>query len=191
MITVSGLLFLLVKTGRGIHHTLVICPDKRGKHKLYLKVDTRASGNALQLRIKHQMYGPTQWKPLAKPVNVTLRAYNGTSIKRLGAIELMCRRQSSSRWRSQLFYIVDVPGPAVVGLPTCDSLRFVTTHCVIDQKQKFDHPAIRDIYDLVKLYPDRFDTTGNFRKAAKLHLKENAKPFIDPPRKDRDVVVFC
>ena len=73
---------------------------------------------------------------------------------------------------------MDVPGPSVEGLPTCDSLRIVTIHRVTDQKQKSVHPSIRDISDLVKLYPDRFDTIGNLRKAAKLHLKEDTKPSL-------------
>lgn len=37
--------------------------------------------------------------------------------------------------------------------------------------------------DLKKAYPDQFDKIGNFNGTPKIILKEDAEPFIDPPRK--------
>ncbi|KAJ8049065.1 hypothetical protein HOLleu_01628 [Holothuria leucospilota] len=42
-------------------------------------------------------------------------------------------------------------------------------------------PTIRSIQDLTTRYPDQFDTIGNFKMEATLHLKEDAQPSIDPP----------
>ena len=36
---------------------------------------------------------------------------------------------------------------------------------------------------LKQAYPGQFDTLGDFRGVAKLHLKQDCEPFIDPPRK--------
>ena len=41
----------------------------------------------------------------------------------LGRIDTKCQ---SSSWRNTTFYVVSVPGPAVIGLPTCENLKLVT-----------------------------------------------------------------
>jgi hypothetical protein len=33
------------------------------------------------------------------------------------------------------------------------------------------------------MYPDPFDKIGSLPGVAKIHIKEDAKPYIDPPRK--------
>ena len=40
-----------------------------------------------------------------------------------------------------------------------------------------------NVKQLKEAYPEQFDRIGNFSGAAKLQLKEDAEPFIDPPRK--------
>ena len=39
------------------------------------------------------------------------------------------------------------------------------------------------VTDLKTIYPNKFDTVGNFQGSATLHIKEDAKPYIDAPRK--------
>ena len=75
---------------------------------------------------------------------------------------------------------MDVTGPAVIGLPTCERLNIVTINV--------DHispsvPTISNIDDLTQLYPHQFDTIGSFKGTAMLKLKDDAVPFIDAPRK--------
>ena len=53
--------------------------------------------------------------------------------------------------KSDLFYVVYVPGPAVIGLPTCERLNIVTINV--------DHispsvPTISNIDDLTQLHPN-------------------------------------
>ncbi|KAJ8037799.1 hypothetical protein HOLleu_18705 [Holothuria leucospilota] len=69
--------------------------------------------------------------------------------------------------------------PAVAGLPLCEALKLVTIHTYTARPK----PKVTNVQDLVKHYPDRFDTIGSFKTAAKLVLKEDATPSIDPPRK--------
>ena len=76
--------------------------------------------------------------------------------------------------------MVDVTGPAVIGLPTCEQLNIVTIN--VDQISP-SVPTISSIDDLTHQYPKQFDTIGNFKGTAKLKLKDDAIPFIDAPRK--------
>lgn len=86
---------------------------------------------------------------------------------------------------------MDVPGPAIIGLPTSELLNLVTVNVDTvnkerekEQEKKAKNPkSISTSADLKKSYPDQFDKIGNFSGTAKIMLKEDAEPFIDPPRK--------
>ena len=163
----------------------VQCPEKTGKHLLKLKVDTGANGNTLPLRIIRSMYPDDKWKKLVKPVKERLTAYNGTKIPCEGSIELLCLYKES-RCSKQNFYIVDIEGPAVVGFPTCEEMHVITINTVdaaYTLESKMDIPKFKTVKDLKHLYPQQFDSVGNFKVPAKLLLKEDANPSIDPPRK--------
>ena len=75
------------------------------------------------------------------------------------------------------FYVVDVPSAPIVGLPTCEKIGLVTIHCD-DLRPK---PDVTTVEGLKQAYPGQFDTLGDFRGVAKLHLKQDCEPFIDPP----------
>jgi hypothetical protein len=91
------------------------------------------------------------------------------------------------------FYVVDIQGPAVVGLPSSEKLKLVTLHCAINKHKQTaptpeeakltETPKIKSTADLIRLYPDQFDKIGSLTGVAKIHLKADAKPYIDPPRK--------
>ena len=147
-----------------------------GKHSLKLKIDTGASGNTLPIRTLRQMY--PQKIPKLQPNNVTLTAYNGENIKCSGKFTLNVYHEKKKH--PVLFYVVDVTGPAVIGLPTCEQLNIVTIN--VDQISP-SVPTIGSIDDLTHQYPKQFDTIGNFKGTAKLKLKDDAIPFIDAPRK--------
>ena len=101
-----------------------------------------------------------------------------------------------------------MPGPAVVGLPTCEKLKLVTIN--IDgimttpnekiamhatSSRKYPQPILKkterlqknirinNVQDMKERYPEQFDRLGNFAGEAKLTVKEEAEPFIDAPRK--------
>ncbi len=180
----------------------VECPSLHGVKRLKLKVDTGASANTLPLRTVRQMYGDN-WSSQTRRTNVRLTAYNGSEIKCLGSISLKCKYKESV-WNDEMFYVVDVPGPAIAGLPTCRKLQMVTIHTIYvpeGQPAQLKRPPappsethqacrpttldapIRSVDDLKTRYPQQFDTLGNFKGEAHLYLKDDAKPTIDAPRK--------
>ena len=157
-------------------------PERKGKATLSLKVDTGACGNVLPSRILKDMY-PQTWRQMIKPTSTKLSAYNGTQIPCLGFFLLQCRYKSSP-WSQQSFYIAEVTGPAILGLPTCRDLSVVTINAI--HGEPADHvntQPIQSISDLQELYPNQFDTIGNFKGEAVLYVKDDATPSIDPPRK--------
>ena len=96
-------------------------------YTLRLKIDSGASGNTLPMRTFRQMYGnKADTRNLLEPANgIKLTAYNGEEIRCLGTLDMKCQHKSSG-WKTTRFYVVDVPGPAVVGLPTSEILDLVT-----------------------------------------------------------------
>ena len=96
-------------------------------YTLRLKIDSGASGNTLPMRTFRQMYGnKADTRNLLEPADgIKLTAYNGEEIRCLGTLDMKCQHKSSG-WKTTRFYVVDVPGPAVVGLPTSEILNLVT-----------------------------------------------------------------
>lgn len=164
------------------------CPEKKGQHHLQLKIDTGAGGNTLPLRTIKMMY-PTSWKKVIQHTKVKLTAYNDTSIPCLGKINLECS-YNKSPWSTQSFFVVDVPGPAVAGLPTCERLQLVTINAVPNpttsehqNSTTYSAITVNSVEQLKEIYPEQFDRIGNFKRRAKLYLLDNATPSIDAPRK--------
>ena len=156
-----------------------ICPWKKGIRKIKLKVDTGAAGNTLPLRTYKQMYKTLPPEDILDPTrNVRLVAYNGQEIPCLGSINLQLRFGEKTFTKAK-FYVVDVPSAPIVGLPTCEKIGLVTIHC--DDLRPT--PDVTTVEGLKQAYPGQFDMLGDFRGVAKLHLKQDCEPFIDPPRK--------
>ena len=172
----------------------IVCPDRLGRHFLKVKVDTGASANTLPVRTMKRMYGD-KWKSLARPTDTHLTAYNGSTIMCHGFFHLMCSYKGSD-WSREKFFIGDVPGPAVAGLPMSQKLQRMTIHAVSDHDSNSptrrvphtDSPSlathsIKSIDDLKRLYPNQLDTLGSFKTKARLHLQDDATPHIYSPRK--------
>lgn len=161
------------------------------RYNIKLKVDTGAQGNTLPLRIFRRMY-PEKLddaglpKKIDKEAGVKLTAYNGSRIPCLGSVIIPCRYESPD-WTSTKFYVVDVPGHAVIGLPSCTKLGLVTLHCNMDVKTGNVTPnkpaKIDSVDDLKRLYPQQFDRIGSLPGEAKLSLRDGSEPYVDAPRK--------
>ena len=169
----------------------IICPSLNGQQKLKAKIDTGAGGNTLPIRIMEDMYPHGRYKTIIKPCHVRLTAYNGSEIRCIGTVDIPCRYQASG-WINQQFYVVDVTGPAILGLRGSTQLNVVTIHTVEPTRPPSGEPpmsepqtqySLNSIEDLQRIWPDQFDRIGNFKGPATIHLKENATPYIDAPRK--------
>ena len=66
--------------------------------------------------------------------------YNGTPIKCFGNIKIPCQYNKSDRHVST-FHIVDVQGPAVLGLPSLKQLKLIPLHCTVKKEDAFQTPA--------------------------------------------------
>ena len=118
-------------------------PNIKGTHNLKLKIDTGASGNTLPIRTYHQMFGDKPFNQVLKQVkNITLSAYNGQTIHCVGSIILRIKFQQPD-FIDALFYVVNVPGPAIVGLPTCEALKLVTINC--DEVTMISYHSVDDV----------------------------------------------
>ena len=143
-------------------------------------MDTGAAGNTLPVRTFKQIFGSLDLDKISQRNDINLTAYNGEPIRCLGSIKLNCGFKN--KWEETDFYVVDVTGPAIVGLPTSEKLGLVTIH--IDNLVTGEKKEEELTLEKLKVdFPGQFDTIGNFQGAAQLLLKDDAVPFIDPPRK--------
>ena len=139
--------------GRRVHHG---GPQLKHTKSLRLKIDTGAQGNALPIRTFKQMYGNTEPTKMLTPIGqTTLTAYSGERIKCIGSITLACR-SGQSKWVNAIFYVVDVRGPVILGLATCEALKMVTISCKVETvmaaTEKRSISSVKDMvyYDVKK-----------------------------------------
>ena len=118
-------------------------------------------------------------------VNKKLIAHNGTLIKCFGNIKIPCQCNKSD-WHVSTFHIVDIQGPAVLGLPSLEQFKLITLHCTVTKEDTFQTPAatrINATKDLMQMYPDQFNKIGSMPGAVRLSVNKNIHPRIDAPRK--------
>ena len=89
-------------------------------------MDTGAGGNTLPLRTYKQVFGSHPTHCVLKPEpNTRLKSYSGHQIRCLGSISLDICRINQETYTKHKFYVIDVQGPAVVRLATCELLGLV------------------------------------------------------------------
>ena len=151
--------------------------EKTGKTPIKLKIDTGASGNTLTLQTFRNLYGKRDLSKVITPVkNTKLTAYNGQKIPCYGSLDLELSHKG--KFTKAKFYVVDVEGPCIIVLPTCEKLKLVTINC-----NEINTTDVSSVESLKQAYPGQFDTLGDFQGPAQLHTKLGAEASIDPPRK--------
>ena len=134
--------------------------------------------------------------------NTKLRAYNGTNIPQLSALETTITwKDEETKEISKMdttFYVANTPGPVIFGLPSCSRLRIVNLNCSVQlrkhgqpiktcnekEKVKQDMKNLKSINskdDLIKAYLDRFKGIGKFPGTYHIYLKEDAIPVVHTP----------
>ena len=150
-----------------------------------MKVDTGAQGNTLPLRMFRKLYPEKIDKrripkpDVGKDRRTTLTAYGGRTLPHYGSVTLPCRYKDKE-WEPTKFFITDVDGPAILGMPSSVKFKLVTLHCEVKMDIK---TKINSVDDLRKYYPDQFDRIGKFPGAYHIVLNEEAQPVIHVPRK--------
>jgi len=159
---------------------------RNGQLCVKLKVDTGAQANTLPFHVYRQFFPDhvdrkgKPYRKYLKPTQTVLSAYNGSIIRCAGVINIPCRYKSSE-WTDTPFYVVDVPGPAILGLASCENMSIVTLHCAVSGSS--DKVCIKSTADLVAAYPEQFDSIGEFKTVHKLSVNPNVPPRINPPRR--------
>ena len=154
------------------------------KSMLKVKVDTGAQGNILPLRIFRNMF-PEHVDEHGLPTGTTpthtkLTAYNGTSIPQHGVCSIKC--SYGDKKTNARFYVADVDGPAICGLPTSCELQLVEQRCGI-YTTKMPYPTIKDNSDLQLLFPDRFNGIGKFEGEYHIVTDPDVPPVVHTPQK--------
>ena len=78
----------------------------------------------------HQIDNNNKLKPNALlSLNAVLTTYGGSQIKHHGMVSIPCTYGKESTLAP--FYITDIPGPAIIGLPTPADLNLLQFSCAI------------------------------------------------------------
>ena len=189
--------------------------SRKGTALLHIKADTRAGGNVLLLHVFWHLY-PNQISPAGLPagldhISTQLTAYNGSHLPLYGALHGPFTWQPGhpGAWPHRVnsyWYVVDTPGPTILGLPSSEKLAVMKMNCAITTTwpgTKPPHPApvsttaattkpatapeaaksIRSTDDLIKEFPDRFMGIGRFPGKYKIWLCHDTHPMIHAPGK--------
>ena len=149
---------------------------------LKVKVDTGAQGNILPVRTFKRMYPelldesgvPSKQHLRYQPMILT--AYNGAAMTHHGSIVIPCsygKRQCDTE-----YYVVETPGPVILGLPTSRDLNLVTLYCAVTKGV-----TINSTDDLKRAYPDRFQGIGNFEGHFHITTDPDVTPVVHAPRR--------
>ena len=98
---------------------------------------------------------------------------------------------------NSFWYLADTPGPALLGLQSCERLEVVKMSCAVKVIQDTSHlpgppqapptpkktVPIKSTEDLIKTFPNRFEDIGQFPGDYTIRLCNNAQPVIHPPKK--------
>ena len=117
------------------------------------------------------MYGDIEPKEILTP---TLTAYSGEEIKCVGSVTIGCKSGSSS-WVNTVFYIVDVPGPVILGPQTCEALKLVTINCQLESVVTTP-VKVTSVQDLMNMYPGQFDTVAKFAETSSFRVTTRLPP---------------
>ena len=130
--------------------------------------------------------------------NVVLTAYGGSQIKHHGIdVTIPCTYGKESTLAP--FYVTDIPGPAIIGLPTSTEMNLLQFNCGIQTQnpltsshgclkdktldQAKETTLVRDKQDLIKQYPECFDGIGRFQGEYHITVDPNVPPVIHLPRR--------
>ena len=158
---------------------------------LTVKIDTGAEGNALPLREFKRIYpehmDKRNKKPrvgILKPSNTRLIAYDDKPITCFGVLPIRCKHpETETPWEEQDFYVVDVDGPAILGLPACEKLKVLNFNISSLKRSDKASKPVESTNDLMELYPNSFDGVGNFPGNYKIIVDKDVQPIVHPFRK--------
>ena len=189
--------------------------SSKGTASVHVKIDTGSWGNILCLHLLQQLHlkqtSPDGLPIGLDPVQTKPIAYNGSPIPLYGVLRGPILWQPSTPGAQpcmihSYWYIIDTPGPALLGLPACEKLAVVQVNCAVKATQPNRSPTgttptqaaratkpptartpkskcIKFTDDLMREFPDRFTGIGKFPGEYKIRLRPDTNLVIHAPRK--------
>ena len=178
-----------------------------------LKVDSGAEANVIPLRWYRKLFPgrvDAQGKPIMRFVRKSTRrleAYGGVQVPHFGTVLLPCQ-YNGTKFMCQ-FYLCDIEGSMLLGLPTCEALGIVEINIVDEEDDDTqidgvcceetgksrhyvdsttpieDRPPINSKEDLLRMYPECFKHEGRYFKNFQYEIKvdPSAQPKARPARR--------
>ena len=172
-----------------------------------LKIDSGSGRNTMTLIKYRELYPDRvdiQGKPFPEYLEASrssLEPYGGGNIQHYGVVTLPCR-YNNRQFRCK-FFLVDVVGPLLLGLPTGEALGIITINVIsevsetvrktsgnsnryVDPSTPIEkRPAIRSKEDLKDMYPECFDFNEKYFKDFHYDIKldPTVEPKVDAPRR--------
>jgi len=193
-------------TGRTVLKAILKVIEPR-KADLHVQVDSAAETNILPIRCFKQLYGSRYIRddgsiditcPDITPrpyTRLTVYGGQGGDIQHFGVVKLNCSLEG--RDFAVSFFVCMSDGPILLGLE--DSLRLglisvnrrhvefvsiaVVNTCGPKNPNVSNTSMIMNTAELISQYPDRFTGLGKFPGKYKIHMKENAVPIVQAPRR--------
>ena len=168
---------------------------------LWCRIDTSVEGKVMSLWAFWKLF--PNWLTKTRLLiglqkcKTKLRVYNETNIPQLSPLNITIswkdKETSKVHKTDNTFYVVDTPGPAILGLPSCSRLRIVHLNYSVKfrkhgkpintcpkrgkiQQDMKNLKPINSCEDRRKIYPDHFEGIGKFPGTYHNHLKEDAIP---------------
>ena len=189
--------------------------SSKGTTSVCVKIDTGSGGNILPLCLFQQLHlkqtSPDGLPIGLDPVWTKLTTYNGSPIPLYGMLcgPILWQPNTPGAQPHMIhsyWYITDMPGPALLGLPACKKLAVVQVNCAVKTTQPNRRltgttptqaaraakpPAtralkskyIKSTNDLTREFPDRFTWIGKFPGEYKIQLHPDDHLVIHTPRK--------
>ena len=147
------------------------------KTQINFKIDTGSAVNILpqslfkSLNISHPIEPPTH----------KLTSYTGNMIPVVGMIRLACSHKG--REIQTLFYIVEGNAPPLLSLQSSVDLGLIKLTYDVESSLRVPPVSPIDKQLIEHEYGDLFKGIGVIPGEVKLHLKDNAVPVVNPPRR--------
>ena len=149
----------------------------------------------------------TDGKPTGlHPCKTRLTAYNGSNTPQFRALDIAIKWIPKGHQHSEclqtIWYVAGSPGPTILGLTSSSKLGIVQLNCAVKlinrcdpasppKKPTTEHTKVwhdltsllNSSEDLIKAYPNQFDSIGRFSWTYYITLSDEAKPVAHPPRK--------
>ena len=131
------------------------------------RIDTGAEVNVMPLSIYHDLHE----KPLLDNTNVTLTAYNGSSIPVRGRCITTIERYGKSV--PILFIIADTSSPPVIGAKASEHLNLIKRIMTVNSENS----------EFISEFNDCFGELGTLPRTHDIHIDKNVPPVIHAARR--------